>query len=68
MAKQHASRKAARAESENSKNDWIYNVEVVSGTKVFGVKVDADKGPIIFSAEGRADRDDDRVEKYDITQ
>lgn len=68
MAKQHAGGKAAHAESENSKNDWIYNVKVVSGAKIFGVKADADQGIIFSSSEGRADRDDDRVEKNGFTQ
>ena len=63
VAEQHASGKAARAEYENSKNGWVYDVEIVSGTKVFDVKVDADKGTIISSVEDKADRDDDRDEK-----
>ena len=62
-AEQHASGKAARAEYENSKNGWVYDVEVVNGAKVFDVKVDAAKGTIISSIEDKADRDDDRDEK-----
>jgi uncharacterized membrane protein YkoI len=34
-------------------------VEVVSGAKVFDVRVDADKGTVISSAEDKADHDDD---------
>lgn len=63
VAEQHASGMAARAEYENSRNGWVYDVEVVSGAKVFDVKVDADKGTIISSTEDKADRDDDRDEK-----
>ncbi len=63
VAEQHASGKASRAEYENSKNGWLYDVEVVNGSKVFDVKVDADKGTIISSAEDKADRDDDHDEK-----
>jgi uncharacterized membrane protein YkoI len=59
MAEQHANGKAARAEYENSKQGWVYDVEVVSGTKVFDVRVDGDKGTVISSAEDKADRDDD---------
>lgn len=59
IAEQHANGKAARAEYENSKQGWIYDVEVVSGAKVFDVRVDADKGTIISSAEDKVDRDDD---------
>ncbi|GAC1519133.1 MAG: hypothetical protein NVS3B11_17790 [Collimonas sp.] len=58
-AEQHVNGKAARAEYENSKHGWVYDVEVVSGTKVFDVTVDADKGTVISSAEDKADRDDD---------
>ena len=58
-AEQHANGKAARAEYENSKQGWVYDVEVVRGAKVFDVKVDADKGTVISSAEDKADRDDD---------
>lgn len=63
VAEQHASGMAARAEYENSRNGWVYDVEVVSGAKVFDVKVDADKGTIISSAEDKADHGDDRDEK-----
>ena len=59
VAEQHANGKAARAEYENSKQGWVYDVEVVSGARVFDVKVDADKGTVIASAEDKADRDDD---------
>ena len=59
IAEQHANGKAARAEYENSKQGWVYDVEVVSGLKVFDVKVDADKGTVISSAEDTVDRDDD---------
>lgn len=58
-AEQNANGKAARAEYENSKQGWVYDVEVVSGAKVFDVMVDADKGAVIMSAEDKADRDDD---------
>lgn len=58
-AEQHANGKATRAEYENSKQGWLYDVEVVSGAKVFDVRVDADKGTVISSAEDKADRDDE---------
>lgn len=59
VAEQHVHGKASRAEYENSKQGWVYDVEVVSGAKVFDVRVDADKGIVISSAEDKADRDDD---------
>lgn len=58
-AERHVNGKAARAEFENSKQGWVYDIEVVSGVKVFDVKVDADKGTVISSKEDKADRDDD---------
>jgi uncharacterized membrane protein YkoI len=58
VAEQHASGKASRAEFENSKQGWVYDIEVVSGAKVFDVRVDAGKGTIISSQEDTADHDD----------
>ena len=58
-AEQHVNGKAAHAEYENSKAGWVFDVEVVTGSQVFDVKVDADKGTIISSTEDKADRDDD---------
>lgn len=57
-AEQHANGKASRGEYEQTKQGWVYDVEVVSGAKVFDVKVDADKGTVISSAEDTADHDD----------
>ncbi len=62
-AEQHVNGKAARAEYENSKQGWVYDVEVVSGAKVFDVKVDADKGTVISAAEDTSDRDDEHDKK-----
>ena len=59
-AEQHASGKAARAEYESTKAGWVYDVEVVSGAKVFDVRVDADKGTVISSVQDTGDRDDDQ--------
>lgn len=57
-AEQHVNGKAARAEYENSKAGWVFDVEVVAGAKVFDITVDADKGRVISSTEDTADRDD----------
>ncbi|MGX6566875.1 PepSY domain-containing protein [Cupriavidus necator] len=65
VAEQHVNGKAARAEYENSKQGWIYDVEVVSGGKVFDVRVDARNGTVISSAEDKADHDDDHDHDYD---
>jgi hypothetical protein len=37
---------------------WPYDVEASTGSKVLGFKVDADKGTVIASCEGRADDGD----------
>ena len=58
IAEQHVKGKAARAEYEHSRQGWVYDVEVVSGAKVFDVRIDAAKGVVISSAEDKADRDD----------
>ena len=58
-AEQHANGKATRAELEQSKAGLTFDVEVVSGTKVFDVKVDAEKGTVISSAADKADREND---------
>lgn len=62
-AEQHVNGKASKAEYEKTKAGWAYDVEVVSGNKVFDVKVDADKGAVIGSTEDNADRDDDHDAK-----
>ncbi len=59
VAEQYVGGKAARAEYEKIKTGWAYDVEVVSGAKVFDVKVDADKATVISSTEDKADRDDE---------
>ena len=43
---------------------WVYEIEVRSGPKVFDVKVDAEKGTVIASTEDKADADDE-VDKAD---
>jgi len=63
-AEQHAGGKATRAEFEHEKGSWTFDVEVVSGAKVFDVRIDADNGAVLSSQEDKADhegreRDDD---------
>lgn len=60
VAEKHVQGKAVRAEYEKQKEGaWVYDVEVRAGSKVFDVKVDADKGTVIASTEDAADSDDD---------
>lgn len=56
IAQRHASGQASRAEFEKTRQGWVYEVEVVSGGKVFDVHVDATKGTVLSSAEDKADR------------
>lgn len=62
-AEQRANGKASHAEYEQTKSGWAYDVEIVSGNKVFDVRVDANSGNVISSSEDKADRDDDHDKK-----
>ncbi|HEY1398798.1 PepSY domain-containing protein [Roseateles sp.] len=55
LAEQHLNGKASRAEYERTKQGDAYEIEVVNGTKVFDVRVDAEKGVILSSAPDEAD-------------
>src|SRR5258705_5310976 len=64
IAEQHSQGKAVKAEYERQKGgQWVYEVEVVSGQKVFDVKVDADKGTVIAANEDKADRENEHDKK-----
>jgi len=65
VAEQHAQGKAARAEYEASRHGAVYQVEVVSGAKVFDVKVDADQGTVISSVEDKNDHGSEHDEDND---
>jgi len=56
-AEQHVSGRARRAEYENSKQGWVYEVEVVDGPRVFDVRVSAADGSVLSSAEDAPDRE-----------
>ncbi len=62
-AEQHTSGKAVKAEYENTKAGWAWDVEVVNGAKVFDVRVDAANGTVLSSNEDKRDHDDDRDER-----
>lgn len=59
VAEQHLKGKATRAEFEHSHQGWVYDVEVVSGSKVFDIRIDPAKGTILSSAEDKSDHDDE---------
>jgi len=54
-AEQHAGGKAVKAEFEHAKQGWVFDVEVVAGSKVFDVRVDAASGAVIASSEDKND-------------
>ena len=58
-AEQHVGGKAAKAEYERHKGQWVYDIEVVKDKKVMDVKVDATSGSVISAAEDKADKDHD---------
>lgn len=58
-AEQYTGGKSARAEYEQHKGQWVYDVEVVKDTKVTDVKVDPSSGRIIAAVEDKSDHDDD---------
>jgi uncharacterized membrane protein YkoI len=52
--------KASKAEFEQQKGGkWVFDIEVVSGAKVYDVQVDAETGTVLAANEDHADRDDD---------
>lgn len=57
-AEQHVHGKASRAEYEHARQGARYEVEVVSGAKVFDVRIDAAQGTVLSSTEDHADHDD----------
>lgn len=59
-AEQQANGRATRAELEHTKSGIVFDVEVVSGAKVFDVKVDPEKGTVIAATLDQADHDDDQ--------
>jgi uncharacterized membrane protein YkoI len=58
-AEQHVGGKASRAEYEQHKGQWVFDVEVVKGRTVMDVKVDSTNGKVISAVEDKADHDDE---------
>jgi uncharacterized membrane protein YkoI len=59
-AEQHVGGKAAKAEYERDKGQWVFDVEVVKGQVVMDVKVDPASGKVIAATEDKVDHDDDK--------
>lgn len=62
-AEQHTSGKAVRAEYENTKAGWAWDVEVVHAGQVFDVRVDAANGTVLSSRQDKRDQDDEQDER-----
>jgi uncharacterized membrane protein YkoI len=59
-AEQHVGGKAAKAEYERDKGQWVFDVEVVKDKTVMDVKVDPASGKVIAATEDKTDHDDDK--------
>jgi uncharacterized membrane protein YkoI len=57
-AEQHVGGKAARAEYEQHKGQWVFDVEVVKDKTVMDVAVDATSGKVLSAVVDKEDRDD----------
>ena len=60
VAEKHAAGKASKAEIERHKDKSVYEVEVVSGTKIMEVKVDPNLGTVLSAAEEKGDHEHHR--------
>ena len=58
-AEQHVGGKASKAEYEQHKGQWVFDVEVVKDKTVMDVKVDPTSGKVLAAVEDKADHDDD---------
>lgn len=62
-AEQHVGGKAAKAEYERHKGQWVFDVEVVKDKKIMDVSVDPLTGKILAASEDKSDRDDEHDRK-----
>jgi uncharacterized membrane protein YkoI len=62
-AEQRVGGRVVRAEYEQVKAGWAYDVEVVSGAKVFDVRVDANRGVVLSAVDDKTDHDDGHDKK-----
>ena len=58
-AERHVGGKASRAEYERHKGQWVFDVEVVKGSKVMDVRVDPTSGKVIVAVEDKIDHEYD---------
>lgn len=64
-AERHVGGRATRAEYERTaaRGAWAYDVEVVTSSKVFDVRVDASNGVVLSASEDRIENDDEHDRK-----
>ena len=62
-AEQRAAGKARQAEYTHCRQGWVYDVEIVSGAKVFDVRVDANSGAVISAVEDKPDHGEKHDDK-----
>ena len=61
-AEQHTGGKAASAEFERTRAGWVYDVEIVNGSKNVDVRVDSTTGTVISVVDDKMDSDDEHDE------
>ncbi len=57
-AEQQVGGKASRAEYARHQDQWVFDIEVVNGTKVMDVTVDPASGKVLATSEDQADHED----------
>ena len=62
IAEQYAGGKANQAQFTSKRGQSFFEVEVISGTKIMDVQVDAHSGTVIGSKEDKPDSDKDEIE------
>ncbi len=58
-AERYVGGKAARAEYERHKGQWVFEIEVVKDKQVMDVKVDPISGKVLAAVVDKSDRDHD---------
>lgn len=62
IAEQYAGGKANQAQFESKRGQSFFEVEVVNGTKIMDVRIDAHSGTVMGSKEDKPDSDKDEIE------
>jgi len=57
--------RASKAEFENAKEGWIYDVEIVAGKAVSDVHVNAETGAVLSVVDDKVDSDEEEEDQAD---